>query len=116
MGPGVQFDGAATGPPSFFNPLYDAAREPPSESISWKGVQTFSATTFAQSEYAVFDETVLFRDARPLCEPLLLMDSCSQSQRDFLFGGLSAHFAVGHEDTRLLSGLALAFSIAACLC
>ena len=44
MGPGVQFNGAAPGPPSFFNPLYEAARDPPSESISWKGVQTFSAT------------------------------------------------------------------------
>ena len=30
------------GPPSFFNPLYDAARDPPSESISWKGIQTLS--------------------------------------------------------------------------
>ena len=46
---------------------------------------------------------VLFRDAPPRCEPFLrqiclLFYSCSQSQRDFLFGGQLAHFAVGHQD------------------
>ena len=62
---------------------------------------------------------VLFRDAPPRCEPFLrqiclLFYSCSQSQRDFLFGGLSAHFAVGHQDTRILIGLTLVFSIVGC--
>ena len=59
MGPGVQFNGAAPGPPSFFNPLFDEAREPPSESVG-KESKRLRFQTFAQSEYAVFDETVFF--------------------------------------------------------
>ena len=56
MGPGVQFNGAAPGPPSFFNPLFDEAREPPSESVG-KESKRLRFQTFAQSEYAEFDET-----------------------------------------------------------
>ena len=59
MGPGVQFNGAAPGPPSFFNPLFDEAREPPSESAQ-KESKRLRFQTFAQSEYAEFDETLVW--------------------------------------------------------
>ena len=59
MGPGVQFNGAAPGPPSFFNPLFDEAREPPSESVG-KESKRLRFQTFAQSEYAEFDETLVW--------------------------------------------------------
>ena len=59
MGPGVQFNGAAPGPPSFFNPLFDEARVPPSESIG-KESKRLQFQTFAQSEYAEFDETLVW--------------------------------------------------------
>ena len=62
------------------------------------------------------DIIVSFRNARPCCEPCvwqicLFLDTCSQSQRGFLFGGNYARFAVGHSDTTFWIGLTLASSI-----
>ena len=68
MGPGVQFNGAAPGPPSFFNPLFDEAREPPSESVG-KESKRLRFQTFAQSEYAEFDETHSFLHSPSLGTP-----------------------------------------------